>query len=135
MEKVNGAQGYEVFKDGNLVAKLENPDTLTWSETGLSKDVEVSYKVRAYCLYNNEVVYGIDSANFVKEVIVITNYSAIVSGDLSSVLQYQGVPYIGGGTSPRGWDCSGFTQWVMKNYYGVNIPKSVKWNRAEAVRQ
>lgn len=123
-KKVNGAQGYEVFKDGNLVAKLENPDTLTWSETGLSKDVEVSYKVRAYCLYNNEVVYGIDSANFVKEVIVITNYSAIVSGDLSSVLQYQGVPYIGGGTSPRGWDCSGFTQWVMKNYYGVNIPKS-----------
>ena len=123
-KKVNGAQGYEVFKDGNLVAKLENPDTLTWSETGLPKDVEVSYKVRAYCLYNNEVVYGIDSANFVKEVIVITNYSAIVSGDLSSVLQYQGVPYVGGGTSPRGWDCSGFTQWVMKNYYGVNIPKS-----------
>ena len=123
-KKVNGAQGYEVFKDGNLVAKLENPDTLTWSETGLSKDMEVSYKVRAYCLYNNEVVYGINSANFVKEVIVITNYSAIVSGDLSSVLQYQGVPYVGGGTTPKGWDCSGFTQWVMKNYYGLNIPKS-----------
>ena len=123
-KKVNGAQGYELFKDGNLVAKLENPDVLTWTESGLSKDVEASYKVRAYCLYNNEVVYGNDSSNFVKEVIVITNYSAIVSGDLSSVLQYQGVPYIGGGTTPRGWDCSGFTQWVMKNYYGVNIPKS-----------
>lgn len=123
-KKVNGAQGYEVFKDGNLVAKLENPDTLTWSEPGLSKDVEASYKVRAYCLYNNEVVYGTFSSNFVKEVIVRTNYSAIVSGDLSSVLQYQGVPYVGGGTTPRGWDCSGFTQWVMKNYYGVSIPKS-----------
>ncbi len=123
-KKVNGAQGYEVFKDGNLVAKLENPDTLTWSESGLSKDVEVSYKVRAYGYYNNEVVYGNYSANFVKEVIVVTNYSAIVSGDLSSVLQYQGVPYVGGGTTPRGWDCSGFTQWVMKNYYGVNIAKS-----------
>lgn len=123
-KKVKGAQGYEVYKDDNLVAKLENPDTLTWSETGLSKDVEVSYKVRAYCLYNNEVVYGNYSSNFVKEVIVVTNYSAIVSGDLSSVLQYQGMPYIGGGTTPRGWDCSGFTQWVMKNYYGVNIAKS-----------
>ena len=68
-KKVNGAQGYEVYKDGNLVAKLENPDTLTWSETGLSKDVEVSYKVRAYCLYNNEVIYGSYSSDFVKEVI------------------------------------------------------------------
>lgn len=123
-KKVNGAQGYEVYKDNNLVAKVENADTLTWSESGLSKDVEATYKVRAYCVYNNEVIYGNFSGNFVKEVIVITNYSAIVSGDLSSVTQYQGVPYVGGGTTPKGWDCSGFTQWVMKNYYGLNIAKS-----------
>lgn len=123
-KKVNGAQGYEVLKDDNVVAKLENPDTLTWSETGLSKDVEVSYKVRAYCVYNNEIIYGTDSAQFVKEVKFITNYSAGGSGDLSSVTQYQGVPYIGGGTTPKGWDCSGFTQWVMKNYYGVSLAKS-----------
>lgn len=123
-KKVNGAQGYEVYKDNNLVAKLENPDMLTWSETGLSKDVEVKYKVRAYCIYNNQVVYGNYSSNFVKKVIVVTNYSAIVSGDLSSVTQYKGVPYVGGGTTPKGWDCSGFTQWVMKNYYGINIAKS-----------
>ena len=123
-KKVNGAQGYELYKDDKLVAKIENPDTLTWNETGLSKDIEVSYKVRAYCLYNNEVIYGNYSAQFVKEVIVVTNYSAIVSGDLSSVLQYQGVPYVGGGTTPKGWDCSGFTQWVMKNYYGITIDKS-----------
>ena len=123
-KKVNGAQGYEVYKDNNLVAKIENADTLTWTESGLSKDVEVSYKVRAYCVVNNEVIYGSYSGAFVKEVIVVTNYSAIVSGDLSSVTQYQGVPYVGGGTTPKGWDCSGFTQWVMKNYYGVSIAKS-----------
>ncbi len=123
-KKVNGAQGYEVYKDNNLVVKIDNPDTMTWSEEGLSKDVEASYKVRAYCMYNDEVIYGNFSTKFVKEVIVVTNYSAIVSGDLSSVMQYQGVPYVGGGTTPKGWDCSGFTQWVMKNYYGVNIAKS-----------
>lgn len=123
-KKVNGAQGYEVYKDNNFVAKIDNPDTLTWSEAGLSKDVETSYKVRAYCVYNDKMIYGNFSAKFVKEVIVITNYSAIVSGDLSSVMQYQGVPYVDGGTTPKGWDCSGFTQWVMKNYYGVTIDKS-----------
>ncbi len=123
-KKVNGAQGYEVFKDGNLVAKLENADTLTWSESNLSKDTEASYKVHAYCIFNNEIIYGSFSGTFEKEVVVETNYSAIVSGDLSGVTQYQGVPYVGGGTSPKGWDCSGFTQWVMKNYFGVHIPKS-----------
>lgn len=122
-KKVNGAQGYEVFKDGNLVAKLENADTLIWSESNLSKDTEASYKVRAYCIFNNEIIYGSFSGTFEKEVVIVTNYSAVVSGDLSSVTQYQGVPYVGGGTSPRGWDCSGFTQWVMKNYFGVQIPK------------
>ena len=123
-KKVSGVLGYEVYKNNRLVAQIENPDTLTWIDSGLSKDEEASYRVRAYCMYKDKKIYGSFSTNFVKEVVIVTNYSAIVSGNLSSLMQYQGVPYVGGGTSPRGWDCSGFTQWVMKNYYGVNIPKS-----------
>lgn len=35
---------------------------------------------------------------------------------------YRGVPYILGGTSPRGFDCSGYTQYVF-NKLGVNLPR------------
>lgn len=35
---------------------------------------------------------------------------------------YRGVPYILGGTSPRGFDCSGYTQYVFRKL-GVNLPR------------
>ena len=33
-----------------------------------------------------------------------------------------GTPYVFGGTSPSGWDCSGFVQWVYAQH-GVSLPR------------
>lgn len=43
--------------------------------------------------------------------------------------QYMGVPYVWGGRSTSGWDCSGFVSFVMHDIYGTGWPDG-SWGNA-----
>jgi len=45
-----------------------------------------------------------------------------LSGIADFAKQFLGTPYKWGGTGPSGFDCSGFTQYVMKQF-GINLPR------------
>jgi len=38
-------------------------------------------------------------------------------------LTFKGAPYVYGGTTPSGWDCSGFVQYVLK-HFGIAAPRT-----------
>ena len=44
---------------------------------------------------------------------------------LDTALSLRGTPYLNGGTDPRGFDCSGFTQFVYGRH-GVPLPREVR---------
>jgi cell wall-associated NlpC family hydrolase len=47
---------------------------------------------------------------------------------IRNAMAFLGTPYVWGGTSPRGFDCSGFTQYVFAES-GVRIPRTadIQW--------
>ena len=38
-------------------------------------------------------------------------------------LTFQGYPYVAGGNTPAGWDCSGFVQYVFSQF-GISLPRT-----------
>jgi cell wall-associated NlpC family hydrolase len=43
---------------------------------------------------------------------------------VATALRYLGVPYVYGGTTPSGWDCSGFVAYVYQTGVGITLPRS-----------
>ncbi len=48
----------------------------------------------------------------------------IVNAVISKMLSYQGVPYVWGGASPSGFDCSGLMQYCIRQVTGVQIVRT-----------
>ncbi|WP_229714775.1 C40 family peptidase [Galliscardovia ingluviei] len=55
--------------------------------------------------------------------------SASGSAVVSTAMQYLGAPYVFGGTTPAGWDCSGFTSYVFRQF-GLEIGRTDAAQRA-----
>lgn len=47
-----------------------------------------------------------------------------VDAILSEAYAHEGAPYVYGGTTPSGFDCSGFTSYVFRSALGIELPRT-----------
>lgn len=63
------------------------------------------------------------SASSAPSIAVNVPASASASSVISYAKQFLGTPYVWGGTTPSGFDCSGFTSYVFRNAAGISLPR------------
>ena len=91
----------------------------TGKMTATTKDALIAfqkkYKLTAKGELNNETYTKLNWEAFTKTGIKNIKGSDIVA----KAAKYKGVPYVFGGTTPKGFDCSGYVQYVFKELGGT----------------
>ena len=72
--------------------------------------------------YDRDTLGGADDASTTGTLPSATG-SATGQAIAAFATQFQGYPYVYGGNTPSGWDCSGFVQYVFAQY-GISLPHS-----------
>lgn len=86
---------------------------------------EVNAKIEVAQAKISELQAAIDEANTAsKPNRGDSTVSATGNAIVDYAYQFLGTPYQWGGTTPSGFDCSGFTQYVFKNAAGVSLPRT-----------
>lgn len=125
---------YSANFDSIVIGCLENNTKLTVLGTyGNFYRIDcydmVGYIAMSQVLQKDNGEYYVNCIKDASETKVLKTFSTqdalVMQGEVRSFsMNYQGVPYVSGGTSPRGFDCCGFTQYVYNNL-GFGISRTV----------
>lgn len=112
---VNGTKGY-------IAEKLLSSTTKETSRSGLTTREQAATK--SSTTTNSTTTENTNTASTkTKTITESTSTSQTGNSVVSYAKQFLGCKYVYGGTSPSGFDCSGFTQYVYKNF-GVNLNRT-----------
>ncbi|MBQ9930494.1 MAG: C40 family peptidase [Oscillospiraceae bacterium] len=118
------------FKNGTLLTVLEE----TWAFYKVDCYDMVGYIAKSQVSVNESGEYYVNCGKNSQETKYLPFYGMQEALELRSQLlnvskNYIGVPYVSGGTSRWGFDCSGYTQYVF-NEVGMRIARTV-WDQMD----
>lgn len=102
----------------NLKTQLKSSEVMAKTDEGIKNAEDLIAKKQAEA----------DAAAAQKASAPTINTNVAVSGSVQNLIDYAmrfiGVDYVYGGTTPSGFDCSGFTQYVFSNAAGKSIGRT-----------
>lgn len=139
----NGPPKLSLGSSGEAVKTLQsNLTKLGYSTYGIdgkfgsNTEIALEHFQRAYGL-SPDGVYTPQTAQALDSALARANDNRSSRGDISATaaavvglaLHYEHSPYVWGGSSPAGFDCSGFTSWIY-DHFGVHLPRTSfeQWN-------
>ena len=119
-----------IIKDANassvLLSDVYDGESIEVSEGSLRAGNDYSITIGAVIADGSEVYsLPVDFKYVAKPIIPNSEYiqeNPAAQGLLTEAAKYLGVPYLWGGTTPSGFDCSGFVQYVCRAN-GISIPR------------
>lgn len=109
--------GLIYFYDEELVDVEEDGQTVTKKKI-IQKQVKATNGYRKLAQYRTKPTYTTGDPNVMQH--SLTYDGTLGSAIVNEAAKYLGTPYVWGGTSPDGFDCSGLVQYVMSSL-GVNV--------------
>lgn len=96
----------------------KNSEFTQLSDTNLNDALKAGYTSEQY-----NSIMKIPKLDSVEPIPDIMRTASQQSQIVTEAKKYLGVPYLWGGSTPAGFDCSGFTQYVYKNAVNVSLPR------------
>ncbi|AYG01883.1 peptidoglycan endopeptidase [Lactococcus allomyrinae] len=118
IEKANQALK-EAQTEYNTLSAKEKAEFLKAQENKASDNILQSVPVSNTKTTASEVQSALTASNT-----IVSSSSSNAAKIISVAKQYLGVPYVWGGTTPSGWDCSGFTSFVYRQALGMEIGRT-----------
>lgn len=102
--------GYDVSADGDFGPATAEAVKAFQSSHGMNADGQVGSTTYTALLGKSmpAITHG---SNYIKRTVI------------DESMQYLGVPYVFGGTTPNGFDCSGYVQYVFA-HAGISLPRT-----------